>query len=394
MSELQRPKPPTLMLSRNLTRNASTRVPRVPFLALASSLAFLPLVGVSATREADLPPGTYRLQSARIVDAQGFGQPMTAATIFIPAGWTTSGGYLWQINNTGCGKNGSRFEWRATSPDGSQSIEIIPEETWTGHNLPMPPMQQSCPNVTITNAKDYLQWYVQRNRPGARILDYRARPEYVESMQAMNRSDTSVGGELRSWVEGGEVLVGYTADGRDMRETIGIPLLFMLNRMQGVYPGEIREFLTISAMPGFAVRAPHGQLDFKLSETIRRSIKTDPTWSARMAEHNNKMGQIAAKGAADRHAIRMDTIRQVGEMNTRAYNDRMAASDRSHEQFVQSIRGVQTYSDPSANERIELPNTHDNVWRLNDGTFILTDDANFAPGRDLGQDGRRLEVAR
>ncbi len=341
-----------------------------------------------------LPDGAYRLQNAQIIDSHGFGRPMTAVTLFIPAGWSASGGVVWQNNTTGCGKNGTRFEWTATAPDGLTAFQVLPEETWSGHNLPLPGMQQACPNVTITNAKDFLTWYVQRERPGARILDYRERPEFAKTLEHLNHNETTAYGELRNWVEGGEVLIAYQSQGREMRETLAMSVYFLLNHMPGVYPGEIREFLTIGTLPGFAARAPHGQLDFRLTETVRRSMKADPQWSAAMAEHNRKMGQIAAKGSADRHAIRMQTNREIAAINQQGYENRQASMDRIQEKTIQTIRGVDTYVDSSANERVELPNTYQNVWRLNDGSFILTDDAGFQPNRDLGIDGRQLELAK
>jgi hypothetical protein len=342
-----------------------------------------------------LPDGVYRLQKAQILDQQGFGRPMTAVTMLVPAGWTSSGGVVWQPNRGApCGKNGTRFEWRATSADGLSAIEILPEESWSGNNLNMPNIQQACPNVTITTVKDYLRWLAERVRPGARILDYRDRPDMTKSLEHFNRSEPSVGGELKSWIQGGEVLLGYQLNGHDLREAVAIVVMFNLSRMSGVMPGEIREFLTISAMPALAVRAPHGQLDFRLAEAVRLSMKRDPQWGALMDEHTAKMSGISAKGAADRHAIRMQTSREIAEINRQGEASRQASNDRSHEQFTQTIRGVETYVDTSSRERIELPNTHNHAWRLNDDTYILTDDPNFQPNRDLGIEGHQLKAER
>lgn len=319
---------------------------------------------------------------------------MKAMSIFIPAGWNASGGIVWQQKTAPCGPNGTRVEWRAVSPDGVSAIELLGEESWSGNNLGVQMPQQSCPNVTVTNVKDYLNWYVQRVRSGALVLDYRDRPDLVESIKYLNRSETTFSGELRSWVEGGEVLLAYEVNGREMRESIAMVVVFSLSRMAGVMPGEVRDFLTIAALPALAVRFPHGQLDFKLAETILRSIKSDPEWSAEMAVHNQKMAGIAAKGAADRHAIRMKTAQEIAEINRQGYENRQASNDRSHEEFVQSIRGVDTYVDTTSNERIELPDTHDHIWRLNDDTYIFTNDINFDPNRDLGLEGREMKAAK
>jgi hypothetical protein len=341
-----------------------------------------------------LPDGAYRVQRAQIVDPNGFGRPMTALTLLIPAGWTSSGSVVWQQNQQGCGKAGTHFAWRADSPDGVSAIELMPEESWGGNNLPPMGMQLPCPNVTITTVKDYLRWLVERTRPGARILDYRDRPDIAKPLEAFNSVQPSVGGEIRNWVQSGEVLLAYGHGGRDMRETISITVLFSLNRMQGVMPGEIREFLTISAQTPYCVRAPHGQLDFYFAEAVRLSLKFDPQWRANMNEHTRTMAGISAKGAADRHAIRMDTMREIETMRNQGVANRQASLDRSHGDFVNVTRGVENFIDTTSNERIELPNNSQHAWRLKDDTYILTDDPNFDPNRDLKLEAHELKPER
>lgn len=359
--------------------------------------AALGALAVAASAHASapkLPDGAYRVQRARIVDPNGFGRPMTAVTLLVPAGWSTSGGVVWQVNQQGCGKAGTHFAWRADSPDGVSAIELMPEESWGGNNLPLPAMQLPCPNVTITNVRDYLRWLVERTRPGARILDYRDRPDIAKLLAAFNSVQPSVGGEIRNWAEAGDVLVAYNQNGRDMREMISIAVLFSLSRMQGVMPGEIREFLTISAQPAYCVRAPHGQLDFHFAAAVQQSIKVDPEWKAHMNEHTRTMTGISTRGAADRHAIRMDTAREIEAMRNQGVANRQASLDRGHQDFTQVVRGVENYIDTTSNERIELPNNYQHAWRLKDDTYILTDDPNFDPTRDLDLEGHELKAER
>ncbi|MEO6568893.1 MAG: hypothetical protein ABIO94_09035 [Opitutaceae bacterium] len=353
----------------------------------------IPAFSAMAARS-ELPAGSIRAQKMRIIDAGGFGSPMTAVTLLAPVGWTAMGGVVWDQKQSSCGKVGTRFEWRAAGPDGVSAIEILPQEAWSGHNLPLPAMQQSCPNIKITTAKEYLPWYASRVRPGARILDYRDRGDMIKNPELYNQSQRGAFGEIKTWAEGGEVLLAFQVNGREVRESLAVIVHFSLNRMPGVMPGEIREFLTIGSDVGFAVRAPAGQLDFTFAEMVRRSITTDPTWSALMAEHNRKMAGISAKGAAARQDFRMKTAQEIAEINRQGYEARQASNDRSQERFNQAIRGVESYVVPGSNERTELPNTHNHVWRLNDGTYLLTNDVNLQPNRDLGIEGQQLEIAK
>jgi hypothetical protein len=58
----------------------------------------------------------------------------------------------------------------------------------------------------------------------------------------------------------------------------------------------------------------------------------------------------------------------------------MASQDRVHRQFVEAIRGTQSYVDPhSAGTSWELPNEYEHVWKTASDEFILTNDVNYDP---------------
>jgi hypothetical protein len=74
--------------------------------------------------------------------------------------------------------------------------------------------------------------------------------------------------------------------------------------------------------------------------------------------------------------------------------NRQASQDRTQEKFVRAIRGVELYADPAAGRPVELPNTYDHAWRLQDGTYMMTDNPNFDPNVEFGVNGTRLQVIR
>jgi hypothetical protein len=340
-----------------------------------------------------IPEGAHKLQKVAIVDSQGFGKPIAAVTALIPIGWKPNGGVVWKINNSGCGVNGTSFQWEAVSPDGLSRLAILPEETWSGNNLGMP-AQGPCPNLWLTSVRDYLKHYVARNRPAARIKQYRDRKDIAKGYQHLNNRTPMPGGEMQTWVEAGEVLLEYEYDGRIFEETLARLIIFRLNKTQGVYPGEIRQFLTISTLPGFSMRAPQGKLDQHLAEAVRSSGKANPQWTNLMAQHYAKMSQINRKGAMARHKIRMDTNRDIMEMRQKSYARQNKMRDEGFDKSIQGIRDVETYKTTDSTAEVELPYTHDHAWKLDNDTYVLTNDANFKPFRDLGVDGEELEIAR
>jgi hypothetical protein len=199
-------------------------------------------------------------------------------------------------------------------------------------------------------------------------------------------------GQSRSWVEAGEVLIGYSQAGVEMREIIAAAAIFNLmttDSMMGI-PGT--EVLTGSTVPGFSLRAPDGELDFQLAETIRSSGKPNPDWERRIAGHNAKIAKTNIDGARARSKITARTYDEISKMQAdswRLYNE---SSDYLARERSEAIRGVETYDDPYYGGTVELDNTYNNAWQLNDGTNVLTNDEDFNPYATFGQDGQRLEV--
>lgn len=346
-----------------------------------------------------LPPGVIRVQRAEIMDRAGFEKPLVAATILIPVGWKAEGGVEWNPTDP-CGQ-GHRVNWRARSPDGLGAIQILPEEKWSHASFPVP--DNPCLQSPVSDSRAYLQWYVQRQRPGARILDFRARPDLVQRYQSLNSTTPMSGASMRSWVEAGEVLVGYQVNGKPVREAISVVTFFIHTRMAGLGAGQEMETLQGSTFPGFAMRAPEGQLDFSTVEAIRKSAQPGPEWSARMAraaqergriqmEANRQMAETNRRAAAERSAIIAQTSREINDIQMGTWSQRNESMDRTQRETIEGIRGVETYSDPHHGGTVQLSNDFQHAWQLRDGSYLLSNDVNFDPAR-VGLEGQRLKRA-
>lgn len=333
-------------------------------------------------------PGAIRLQVAPVMDSTGFKQPMVAVVALIPAGWRTRGGVVWNAQGT-CG-TGYKFNWQASSPDGAMSAAVFPSMQWSFSNFPSQGIL-GCATLRISNIRQYLQFVVQRGRQGARILDFRRRPDIEKTYQHLNKVTPMPMGEMRNWVEAGEVLIGYKAQGREMRETIAALVSFNLSRMRGAYPNQVMETLIGVAETGYAFRAPHGHLDMRLAETIRSSFKANPKWMALINQHNAKITRNNIAHARKRAQMTAKTYDEIRRMNQDSYEYRNRVRDRSHRLFTEAIRGVNTYNDPmSPTGQVQLDNQYRHAYRLNDGTYVLTDQEDFNPFAVFGQDGTKL----
>ncbi|MFA7664557.1 MAG: hypothetical protein WCY32_00355 [Burkholderiaceae bacterium] len=355
---------------------------------------------VGATAASAQQAGVLRVKRVPVMDDKGFEKPLPALTMLVPMHWQTEGGVVWG-QSTQCNSAGYNFAFNAFAPDRSFGAGILPIASWSAYHG-IPPPNNGCPVADLRNAKAFLQWYAGRILPGARVIDFRARPDLLRGMEALvSRTPYGNGAYSETGIDAGEVLLAYSENGRDMRGTMAAVVVLWHSHFPGSpslmagLPGTPDlDIFGGSSMPAFGAFAPAGQLDTRTAEMIRKSVQPVAEWSRRIAEHQAVINRQNRKGAIDRHNIRMRTISEVGDIINQGYRNRIASQDRIQREVVESIRGVETYNDPYHGGTVELDNTYRNAWQLNDGSYVLTDDESFNPYAAFGQDGRRLEVTR
>jgi hypothetical protein len=348
------------------------------------------LFGPLAVSAGGLPSGAIRVEPAAIIDPNGFEQPMVVATLFLPSGWKSQGGVVWgqQFMCT----NGYAVNWSATSPDGTTSIAIVPGERWEWNNYGAGVSTPGCAMAPYSSVQQYLAGLVERVRPGARIIDYRVREDLQREFAQLNSYTPMPLGESRTWVEAGEISVEYSEQGRAMRGSIAA--VAQLSLMRTNAGNGVMDAFNGATFPGFAASAPKAQFNPAFFEALRRSIKSNPQWERRISGHNLAIAQTALRENQKRSRIIADTNAEISRIRQEAWNNYQESSDRRAREFSEVIRGVETYQDADApGGQAELSNLYDNAWRLNDGSYVLTNDASFEPYRELGIEGRKLEAA-
>ena len=308
-------------------------------------------VAASATEQVPvaMPPplDTSRMQPAQIVDANGFGQPMVAAEVQVPAGWQTVGGVTWN-DATNCIANQLQVGWSAIAPDSLTALEILPGFHWqvAGTEIQMNP----CPAAPWRSTREFLEATVQKTRPGARVIDYQRLADVEQGMAQASQGNPQA--QVRH--DAGRLLIAYAKDGVEMRETLTAALTFSAS--QG---NVVAGTATIHAL-----RAPNGRLDFDLGKRIADSMRANPQWMQAMQQrsmanlqrysnaqrssindwHNRQMAIINARGAADRAAIRMRTSQDVAGIYGAIAANTSATSDRMHRQAISGIQEVDNYA--------------------------------------------------
>lgn len=339
-----------------------------------------PARGLAATLRAAMGGGT---QQVAIVDAQGFGQPMDAATLEIPAGWQVQGGVSWQRGDP-CVGNHLRIAWTAAAPDGSEAFEVMHPFTWQvqGRSVQMNP----CPVLPFASNRDFLMAVVQQRRTGARVLDYRDRADLAAQAEA--QAPPLAQGMQRK-IDAGELLVAYAAPGGEVQERFSTSVTF--TAIQGTVMG--------GSGIVYAQRRLGGPPDAELGARIVASMKPNAQWLALMRDtglraeqqyssnqrrqidqwHAREMARINAQGAADRAAIRAQTQRDLSAIQAQTYANTQATNDRMQRRSMEGIGEYNTYRDTGGNAVRSSIHGGSRVLQHGDGSYSSTNDPYLQP---------------
>lgn len=331
-----------------------------------------------------------RLEPAVIVDSTGFEKPVGAISLFIPYGWKTEGGVYW-AREFAC-TNGYNFIWNATSPDGFSKMGVGTQNGWAfGIGAPPSP-SPGCGTQAITSVRDYVQQLVMGLHPDARILDYRPRPDLVAEVGEREEVVQMPLGKMLIWAEGGEALYAFQQDGRDMRGTFAAVIKFSNMKVESQGQPAV-ELVNAYAYPTYYVSAPNGELDFGFYEGLRKSMQTSSKWGAAIAGHNAAIGKVALEESRKRSDMIAQSNADIARLRQETWAAGQESADRRAREFGEALRGVETYADPNApGGTVELSAMQSHAWRLNDGSYILSNDPNFDPWKDLQLEGRKLEA--
>jgi hypothetical protein len=377
------------------------RCPSSPAGSLRAGLAAVVLAAGALPAWA-APTGVFHVQEVQFIDTQGFGKPLVARTMMVPAGWRHQARVEWFKGLHRCGLP-FKLEMQAESQDGLSAITLAPYQIW---GMASPAVDDGCQRANFTTAEQYLRDWVRRHRPGAIWLDYRIRPE--RSVPVSEAGDASL--RMRQWTETGQALVGYQVKGRAVRESLAVTIAF--SGIQTQMAGMRSQSLYGETKGLLAWRAPEGQLDFEKFDVMWGSMAPGYEWSALVKQGLDKIAADNRRTAAAISGIMaqtsMDTLRHMAQRGEDARRTREqihatwnagvaardSADDRLHRERIRAVREVEHYVDPSRPSGVaELPNHYRHAWSLKDGNYALTNDPNFDPRRDLGTEGRLLRPA-
>jgi hypothetical protein len=344
----------------------------------------------------------WTFERVRVLDKVAFDKPAEAFSVLIPKGWKSEGNIMWTAPGNTCA--GTNQYFKATSPDGKFSFELLPAYLWSWtSNGSLRQMQSGLPTSKYCtygepmDAEHYLRnVFASRDLGNPKIVKVTPNPGVVQLMQEANEKakmemmrygaadvhiyPSAVNANLR-WSDNTE---GIAVCGVTISETI-IP-----NAYNGTYDKQA----VTQASNRIVFKFPAGRKDQaeRMLSVIMGSFRTNPYWKNVVDEfwkNVREQKQIEHIGK-----IRMmdEQTRAIGEAAIRQGNARLKAmdaqmrnwertqrsQDRMHTNFIKMIREVENYRDETG--KIELAAGYDHAWSRSDGSsFIMTNDPNFDP---------------
>ena len=342
------------------------------------------------SKDAAAGKNAVRIAPAAIVDWHGFQQPMVAATMFIPYGWEAEGGIAWG-QQYAC-TNGYAYNWRAKSKDDTQGVVILPQQRWEW-NAAGKPGKIGCSIANIDSVATYIDTILREVRSDARIVKQYPRKD-LEQQYAQLNSESETGFQYtRTRLHAGEALIEFSENGTDMRGIVTAAVLFTYIRTGGGNYGVTVENYIGYALPTYVAYAPAPVFNPAFFDGLRRSFTPDPQWEKAISGHNTTIDRINREGIMKRAEITRQTADEIRELNQQAWDRQQRSADRRLREFSEYIRDVETYDDPQSDlGQVELDSGYAHAWRLDDGTYVLTNDHMFNPAKTTGQFGEKLKV--
>lgn len=378
--------------------------------------------GPAARQEtaAEMPPAQspapgkdyVEFERVKIMDRQAFSQPAEAYSLLLPEGWSSDGGVFWTAPGNTCA--GTNLQFSAGSPDGKMTFAVLPVIIWSWSNnaqaLQMSRQYNTSQYCTVEqplDAEQYLKGRWIRDLNQASVTDVRANPEVV---QAMGKEDQRHRAELIRY-GASQVNFRHTAITARLKwdnGTAGIVLCGVTNGetyIPNVYNGAYDiSYTSYATRMLFTFPESETAAAEKMMTVIVGSFRTNPEWKKatddfwRAVREKKQIQHLGTIRLID------ERTRQIGEQaiengnrrladmdrQMRSWEARQSARDKTHTDFIKTIREVENYRDEEG--KFEMSAGYDHAWSRNDGTrFLMTNDPNFDPS-SVFQDQRWKEM--
>lgn len=338
---------------------------------------------------------------------------MVANTVLVPETWKIEGGIQRGTNQLWF--NPIFHDVKYMAPDGRQlhffpslSFEFTAQAMQQGAQL-FQPINGSLYYPLPETPGKWLMELIRKNPDptvkNVRLISEEPEPTLTQQLQQQSAAiyqqiQQSKGMAMQTGVDSAfdtqatVIKLQYTRDGIELEESILMTWNYFLNIWQGqVTGGKWAVPLMVS------MRGPVGTDYLNDPEllTIVQSLRINPVWQGEMNKYWQELARIQRKGADDRnrqwqaHNAKMQQYRdETSAIIAGGYANRTAIRDAGHAKQIDSVREVSPYN--IGGETVKIPDYYDNVHTDGTGRYILSNDFNYNPNRDLNLPGNWTKV--
>lgn len=339
----------------------------------------------------------------RVLDKNGFAQPVEAVSFLVPKGWKVEGNIIWTMPGQGC--EGTNQQISITSPDGKMQIKFNPIYTWLWSSDPtLNQMSQQnarqgsfCIVGQPMDAENFVRNAVMPQlASGTQLVKMEKNNNVASDLKAKadaaNKELQSYGaGQINNYFSAVNAQVKF-ADGNN-----GIIMVGMMNSEMSIpnpytgsyniqYSGALNNYIT------FKYPANQEEQAKDLLAVIVGSIRVNPDWTftvnqywknfraQRNVEHIGRIQLMDAqtKQMAINHQQKMAANNAAFAQHVRTWESTQQTNDKIHNNFIKSIREVDNFQDASGT--VEMSSHYDHAWSRSDGSsFIMTNNPNLDP---------------
>ncbi len=340
---------------------------------------------LASNQAASLPSEAIEMRRIQIMDQYGpTGQPIPAYETLVPAGWKTQGGVKWSNSDgqAGC-FTGAGLMWGTGTQDEAYGLAFMDPLSWgMSTNGPVGYM---CLGQDLTDAEMVSRAYFQAisGTMQVTIRDVQRAPELEPLTQLIGQAwRASWPASAKAWVDG----VVIRAHVRTQQRENDAYIVVVTKHAEANYSGAVyRDGRTAMIMGIFT---PVGKLDegHPGFAPIINNLRVNPQWKQLETQWwVNKLNQprpnpnIAAKA---------DT--SIGDMMFESWKKREGMRDAGHAKSINGIWEVQPWKTPSGNT-VMLNQNYNHAWQLQNGSIVLTNNANFNPMQTYNQTGQQMQ---
>ena len=335
-----------------------------------------------------------------VIDRNGFGYE--AFRLLVPKGWHFRGGVSWDYNRF---PPEASTAFTITSPDGDSVFEQFRHLNlfWSqDRNLQYSYAQGGAEIMQPMGATEFINsFYIPRfraNASGLKVVQTQNIPDLAQQTRDMAQFQLNIFGQISPFqfqyelrADAGRCKLEYSERGKKFVEDVTVAVTYMISYTPTMY-GTITGVTWIPITTSFKAPATGINETIKIFKIIMDSRKDNPVWGENVLKLSAMItrDQLRHQQAIFNRMQQLSrTQSEIGDMIMDSYQKRNQAYDRIFDNYSQAIRGVDSYTDPINNWKVELPTGYDNAW-TNGSDYVISEDPGFNPNIGSTQDWQRM----